>query len=60
MGAADREQEGALVGRILAGDAAALRLLIEREHATLLRFARAITRDDDLAQEVVQIGRAHV
>lgn len=54
MGAADREEESALVGRILAGEAAALRLLIEREHATLLRFARAITRDDDLAQEVVQ------
>jgi RNA polymerase sigma-70 factor, ECF subfamily len=50
----EREEDGALVDRILAGDAAALRLLIEREHATLLRFARAITRDDDLAQEVVQ------
>jgi RNA polymerase sigma-70 factor (ECF subfamily) len=50
----ERAEDGALVDRILAGDSAALRLLIEREHATLLRFARAITRDDDLAQEVVQ------
>jgi RNA polymerase sigma-70 factor (ECF subfamily) len=49
-----REEDGALVDRILAGDAAALRVLIERDHVTLLRFARAITRDEDLAQEVVQ------
>jgi RNA polymerase sigma-70 factor (ECF subfamily) len=47
-------EDEALVDRILAGDAAALRSLVEREHATLLRFARAITRDHDLAEEVVQ------
>lgn len=54
MGTPSKEEDGALVDRILAGERAALRLLIEREHAALLRFARAITRDDDLAQEVVQ------
>lgn len=49
-----RDEDFALVDRVVAGDAAALRLLVEREHATLLRFARAITRDADLAEEVVQ------
>jgi len=47
-------EDDALVDRILAGDKAALRLLVEREHTTLIRFARAITRDQDLAEEVVQ------
>ena len=54
MTAPEREDDGALVDRILAGETSALRFLIEREHATLLRFARAITRDEDLAAEVVQ------
>lgn len=47
-------EDDALVDRILAGDQAALRALIEREHATLLRFARAVTRESDLAEEAVQ------
>jgi RNA polymerase sigma-70 factor (ECF subfamily) len=47
-------EDDALVDRILAGDQAALRRLIEREHATLLRFARAITKESDLAEEAVQ------
>jgi RNA polymerase sigma-70 factor (ECF subfamily) len=47
-------EDDALVDRILAGDQAALRALIEREHATLLRFARAITKESDLAEEAVQ------
>jgi RNA polymerase sigma-70 factor (ECF subfamily) len=51
---ADRSDDDALVDRILAGDTAALRLLVTREHATLVRLARAITRDDDLAEETVQ------
>ena len=42
MATPSTEEDGALVDRILAGERAALRLLIEREHATLLRFARAI------------------
>ena len=50
----DASEDGALVDRILAGDSVALRQLVEREHATLLRFARAITRDHDLAEAVVQ------
>ena len=49
-----KAEDDTLVDRILAGDKAALRALVEREHATLLRFARAITRNDDLAKEVVQ------
>ncbi len=48
------EDDAALVDRIIAGDRAAFRGLIEREHCTLVRFARAITRDHDLAEEVVQ------
>jgi RNA polymerase sigma-70 factor (ECF subfamily) len=51
---ADTTEDDALVDRIVAGDAGALRQLVEREHATLVRFARAVTRDDDLAREVVQ------
>ena len=51
-----QEEDNALIDRIVAGDAAALRLLIQREHATLVRFARAITRDQELAEEVVQDG----
>lgn len=51
---AEDTEDGVLVDRIVAGDAGALRILVEREHSCLLRFARAITRDDDLAQEVVQ------
>ena len=47
-------EDDALVDRIVAGDKAALRVLVEREHTTLVRFARAITRDHDLAEEVVQ------
>lgn len=54
MAGDERQDDDALVDRILAGDAAALRQLVEREHATLLRFARAVTRDDELAKEVVQ------
>jgi len=49
-------EDDALVDRILAGDQAALRALVEREHATLLRFARAITKESDLAEEAVQDG----
>src|SRR4051812_37242543 len=49
-----KEDDAALVARIVAGDEAALRVLIEREHTALVRFARTITRDDDLAAEVVQ------
>lgn len=51
---ADRTEDDALVDRILGGEVAALRLLIAREQASLLRFARAITRDQDLAEEAVQ------
>lgn len=47
-------EDDALVDRIVAGDQVALRTLIEREHATLLRFARAITKEADLAEEAVQ------
>ena len=47
-------EDDVLVERILAGDKAALRTLVEREHATLLRFARAITREPHLAEEAVQ------
>lgn len=53
MGTPEGEDD-ALVERILAGDKTALRTLVEREHATLLRFARAITREPDLAEEAVQ------
>ncbi|MDB5218478.1 MAG: hypothetical protein JWO86_6405 [Myxococcaceae bacterium] len=53
MGLPDGEDD-VLVERILAGDQAALRALVVREHATLLRFARAITRESDLAEEAVQ------
>ena len=53
---AGHEADDALVERILAGDAAALRELVTREHPVLLRFARAITRDPELAREAVQDG----
>lgn len=52
--AASDGADGELVDRILAGDQGALRALIAREHATLLRFARAITKESDLAEEAVQ------
>lgn len=50
----ETREDHALVDRILAGDKAALRTLVTREHATMVRYARAITRDHDLADEVVQ------
>lgn len=54
MASETAEDDATLVDRIIAGDRAALRSLVEREHCTLVRFARAITRDHDLAEEVVQ------
>ena len=53
---AEHEADDALVERILAGDASALRTLVTREHPVLLRFARAITHDPELAREAVQDG----
>jgi RNA polymerase sigma-70 factor (ECF subfamily) len=48
------EGDAALVDRILAGDKAALCALVQREHCALLRFARAVTHDSELAAEAVQ------
>lgn len=48
------DDDDLLVERILAGDRAALRALVTREHPVLLRFARAITRDPELAREATQ------
>lgn len=46
--------DGELVERILAGDRAALRRLVEREHAALLRLAKTIVRQRERAEDVVQ------
>jgi RNA polymerase sigma-70 factor (ECF subfamily) len=48
------EDDRALVSAILGGDRAALGRLVAREHSWLVRLARAVVRDDALADEVVQ------
>jgi RNA polymerase sigma-70 factor (ECF subfamily) len=44
----------ALVERIVAGDAAVFELLMRRHNQRLFRIARAVVRDDDEAEDVVQ------
>jgi RNA polymerase sigma-70 factor, ECF subfamily len=48
------EQDCAIARAIQDGDRAELVRLVEREHTWLVRLARAIVRDDALADEVVQ------
>lgn len=51
---APMNSESELVRRVQAGDDAAFEQLIEKHHASLVRFARGIVRDDAQAEEVVQ------
>jgi RNA polymerase sigma-70 factor (ECF subfamily) len=46
--------DGALVGRILGGDASAFAGLVERYHGSFLRLATSLLRDPAAAEEVVQ------
>jgi RNA polymerase sigma-70 factor (ECF subfamily) len=53
-GAPSRADEGALVARLRAGDEGALASLVDRLHAPMVRFARAMAgpgRADDVVQE---------
>lgn len=50
------EDDRALASAILAGDRDALSRLVAREHAWLVRLAKAIVRDAAIADEVVQDG----
>jgi RNA polymerase sigma-70 factor (ECF subfamily) len=52
----DRAADRALVDAIVAGDRSALSRLVAREHAWLVRLARAIVRDEAVADEIVQDG----
>lgn len=48
------EQDGELLQRVGAGDAAAYRALVERHMPALLRLARRMLRDDAEAEDVTQ------
>ena len=52
--AADPAVDADLVARVLEGDKAAYEVLIRRHNQRLFRAARAIVRDDDEAEDVVQ------
>ncbi len=52
--AAPLPEDADLVGRVLDGDKAAYETLIRRHNQRLFRAARAIVRDDDEAEDVVQ------
>jgi len=54
--AVTHDDDRALVAAILGGDRAALSRLVAREHAWLVRLARAVVRDAAIADEVVQDG----
>ncbi len=54
--AVSHDEDRALVAAILGGDRAALSRLVAREHAWLVRLARAVVRDAAVADEVVQDG----
>ena len=48
------ESDADLLARVAAGDRAAARPLVDRHHAPVFRFARALVRDDALAEDVLQ------
>jgi RNA polymerase sigma-70 factor (ECF subfamily) len=52
--AAPLPEDADLVGQVLGGDKAAYETLIRRHNQRLFRAARAIVRDDDEAEDVVQ------
>src|SRR5687768_14964867 len=46
--------DGAVIDRVKGGDVAAFEVLMRRYNARLFRVARAITGDDDEAEDVLQ------
>ena len=54
VAAPTREDDEALVARIVSGDRAAFQQLMRRHNAALFRAARAIVRDDADAEDVLQ------
>lgn len=54
MRPSDRYPDAVLLPALRAGDEAAYRFLVRRDHARLVSVARALTRSVDLAEEVVQ------
>lgn len=60
LGAQDHQDEAWLIARAIENDAAAVRLIMQRNNRRLYRIARSVVRDDCEAEDVVQeaYGRA--
>lgn len=57
--AQDRLDEACLIARAMENDAAAVRLIMQRNNRCLYRIARSVVKDDSEAEDVVQEAYGH-